>query len=98
MDYYAHKIMLPVRIPAWVPLKRHVKARKATDTIDRTMMQIIQNRRAAVEDTGDLLSMLLLSIDEGTGERLTNQEIRDEAAILFSVGYETTALALTWTR
>ncbi len=97
MDYYVHQIMLPVRIPAWIPLKRHTRARKATETIDKTMMKIIETRRAAAEDTGDLLSMLLMSIDEDTGERLTNQEIRDEAAILFSVGYETTALALTWT-
>jgi cytochrome P450 len=97
MEYYARQIVTPVRIPEWIPLKRHIKAREASDTIARVMSKIIRSRRDSGVDGGDLLSMLLTCVDEETGERLTDQEVLDEAAILFSVGYETTALALTWT-
>ena len=47
-------------------------------------------------DSGDVLSILLLSRDDdGTG--LTDRQIRDEAMTLLLAGHETTANALTWT-
>ncbi len=44
----------------------------------------------------DMLSLLLQTVDEETGEPLSAQEIRDEIGIFLTAGHETTALGLTW--
>ena len=42
------------------------------------------------------MAMLLDVVDDETGERMTDQQLRDEATTLFVGGYETTSIALTW--
>src|SRR5207248_4975458 len=59
------------------------------------IMRIVNERRKTNEDTGDLLSMLLLAEDED-GAHMTDKQIRDEAVTLVLAGHETTANALTW--
>jgi cytochrome P450 len=49
------------------------------------------------QDQGDLLSMLMASRDEETGQGMSDRQLRDEVVTIFSAGHETTALALTWT-
>lgn len=81
-----------------LPLPSSRRFRKARALLDATIYRIIAERRATGEDNGDLLSMLILALDEegGTG-RMTDQQVRDEAITLFIAGHETTAVALTWT-
>lgn len=83
-------------IPDWLPLDRNRQRRAASDTLDRVIREVINERRKTNEDKGDLLSMLLSSEDE-QGVRMTDQEVRDEAVTLFAAGHETTSNALTWT-
>ena len=64
--------------------------------LDAAVLRIIQDRRAAGGDTGDLLSMLLAARDED-GSQMSDIELRDEAMTIFLAGHETTANALTWT-
>ena len=73
--------------------RRFLKARARLDT---TIYRLIAERRAAAEDRGDLLSMLLLAQDEEGSGGMTDQQLRDEAMTLFLAGHETTANALTW--
>jgi cytochrome P450 len=81
-----------------LPLPSNIRWLKAKERLDSTINRIIAQRRAAGEDRGDLLSMLLLSQDEeGDGGSMTNTQLRDEAMTLFIAGHETTANALTWT-
>jgi cytochrome P450 len=68
---------------------------KARATLDRIIYGIIAERRMHPGDTGDLLSMLLMAQDEGSG--MDDKQVRDEAMTLFLAGHETTANALTWT-
>lgn len=76
-------------------LKRFEAARAR---LDATIYRIIDQRRATGEDTGDLLSMLLLAQDtEGEGGGMTDGQVRDEAMTIFLAGHETTANALSWT-
>lgn len=82
-------------IPDWLPLERNRRRAAARAVLDSVIRQTINERRAANEDKGDLLSMLLLSEDE-TGTRMTDDEVRDEAVTLFSAGHETTSNALAW--
>jgi cytochrome P450 len=65
------------------------------------MEKIIAGRRQTavngqVADTGDLLSMLMLSVDED-GEFMDDTQLRDEVATLFAAGHETTSNVLSWT-
>ena len=40
--------------------------------------------------------MLLGMVDAGTGEQMTDEQVRDEVATVFVASYETTAIALAW--
>ncbi len=64
--------------------------------LNETIYQLIRDHRSNGLDKGDLLSMLLLSRDEETGEHLTDEQVRDEAMTLFVAGHETTAQAMAW--
>lgn len=82
----------------WYAEKRRVKRVQADlNLVKNKIYQFIHKRRAAgCPDTGDLLSILLLSKnDEGIG--MTDDEVYHEAVTLFSAGHETTSHALTWT-
>jgi cytochrome P450 len=72
--------------------------RKALARLDRTIYAIIEERRRAGVDRGDLLSMLLLATDvEGDGGGMSDLQLRDETMTIFLAGHETTANALAWT-
>lgn len=81
-----------------LPIPSTLRFRRAIARLDHTVYRIIEERRASGEDRGDLLSMLLLAQDEeGSGGRMTDLQVRDEAMTLFLAGHETTANALAWT-
>ena len=69
---------------------------RATERLDQTVYRIIRERRAAGEDRGDLLSMLLQTSFEDDGSFMTDLQVHDEAMTLFLAGHETTANALAW--
>jgi cytochrome P450 len=84
-------------IPYWLPTPRNVKSRRAIRRLDGLIHRIIAQRRASLEDRGDLLSMLLHAQDADDGSRMTARQVRDEAMTMFLAGHETTAVALSWT-
>jgi cytochrome P450 len=86
---------LPLAIPA--PANRRFRA--ALATIDRVVYRILAERRKRPEGDAaeDLLSILLRERDEHTGERMSDEELRNETLTLLLAGHETTANALTWT-
>jgi cytochrome P450 len=60
--------------------------------------RLIRERRVSGQDAGDLLSMLAFAEDaDHPGERLSDEEVRDQAMTLLIAGHETTANALAWT-
>lgn len=83
-----------LRVPFRLPMLR--KPREALARLNATIYGLIDDRRASGIDKGDLLSMLLLSQDEETGQHLTREQVRDEAMTLFLAGHETTAQAMAW--
>jgi cytochrome P450 len=80
-----------------LPLPAVRRFHRARARLDKTVYRLIAEHRASGQDTGDLLSMLLLSRDEDGQSGMTDQQVRDEALTLFLAGHETTAVALTWT-
>lgn len=96
---YTMPAMLTRNLPKWLFAARERRFHEAIAQIDAVLFKVIERSRQAIEagDYADnLLSMMLTLVDEETGERMTDQQIRDEAITIFLAGYETTAVALTW--
>ena len=83
--------------PLSIPTPRSRRLQAARRTLDQVVHDIIVQRRQQHADTGDLLSMLLLTRDEATGQGMNEQQIRDEVMTLLIAGHETVATALIWT-
>jgi cytochrome P450 len=82
-------------LPDWVPTEANRRGRKAQAALDTIVRRFIDERRKFGEDRGDLLSMLLLAVDdEGSG--MDDQQAMAEAMTLFLAGHDTTANTLTW--
>jgi cytochrome P450 len=79
-----------------LPTDENRKWAESRKLLKSTILDMIETRRREGEDKGDLLSMLLLAVDEADGGQMTNQQVMDEAMTLFIAGHETTANALTW--
>ena len=64
--------------------------------LDELMYSEIRERRTAtdLEQRTDVLSRLILAGDDG--DRLTDEELRDQLVTLLLAGHETTASALAW--
>jgi cytochrome P450 len=87
----------PWVLPDWLPLAEKRRKRWAIAYLDETVRRIIRQRRASGEDTGDLLSMLLLVVDsEGDGGQFTDEQVRNQLMTLMIAGHDTTAAGLTW--
>ena len=82
----------------WLPTPKNFRFRRAVDELRRIVLDMIANRRGEDRDYGDLLSMLLEARDEETGEKMSDQQLRDEVLTLILAGHETTtnALSCTW--
>ncbi|MEU6709621.1 cytochrome P450 [Streptomyces wuyuanensis] len=59
--------------------------------------ELITEYRATGARRQDILSIFLTEDAEGTGERMTDSEVRDELLTLLVAGTETTSAALAWT-
>ncbi|NDJ63250.1 MAG: cytochrome P450 [Chloroflexi bacterium] len=92
-----HSANALIALPDWVPTAQNRERRRAVAALDAIVMRMIRERRESGEDKGDLLSMLLLAVDEQDGTGMTDQQARDEALTLFLAGHETTSNALAWT-
>ncbi len=83
----------------WVlslPTRERRRLRAARSALYTVVEQIIRERRRRRERHDDLLEMLLEARDEGTGEGMSDQQVRDEVLTLLLAGHETTANALSW--
>ena len=94
MDVYQAIVLLPgiralLMIPG-TPLRKFVLARKRFEAMVYRLID--QHRRNS--DRGDLLSsMLSAQVEMGW----TDADLRDQVLTVFLAGYETVAIALTWT-
>lgn len=97
METFVERLDNLIMLPEKVPLPVNRRLQRAVRTLDAIVYRIIEERRSAGEDRGDLLSMLLAARDEDDGGRMTDRQLRDEVMTLFAAGHETTAIALSWT-
>jgi cytochrome P450 len=83
-------------LPEKLPIPSTMKFKRCVAQLDKIIYSIIHDRRLARRPSNDLLEMLLRSQDE-EGDRMSDEQLRDEVMTLFLAGHETTANALSWT-
>ena len=83
--------------PLHWPTPANLRFRRARATLDAIVLGMINERRTTGRDPDDLLSLLMHAVDEETGEKMDDAQLRDEAMTIFLAGHETTANALAWT-
>jgi cytochrome P450 len=96
MEDFSYRFESVFPVPLWIPVPRNRRLMRAVQLLDRIIERIIQQRRSASEDRGDLLSRLMQAQDEERGGGMTNRQLRDEVMTLYLAGHETTANALSW--
>ncbi len=98
LNYLANKRMLsPIRFPLRWPTPNNLRSKRDRMQVDSFIYGVINQRREKNEQSDDLLGMLLSAEDEETGERMSDQQLRDESVTIFSAGHETTAVSMAWT-
>jgi cytochrome P450 len=85
-----------VHPPDWLPTPLNARIRRAVRRLDDILANVIAERRASGADRGDLLSMLVHAMDEESGRKMSDSQLRDEVMTLFMAGHETTANTLAW--
>lgn len=97
MELFGYLMIPYMELFERLPLPQTRRFQRARSRLDSVIYRIISERRRAGSDRGDLLSMLLLAVDEeGDRTGMTNEQLRDEVMTIFLAGHETTANALTW--
>lgn len=85
-------------LPDWVPRFQAPSVHRAAKRIDRVLDDLIRRceERLASGDAS-MIQMLLEARDPETGDKLDRKALRNEAAVIFMAGHETTANSLAWT-
>jgi cytochrome P450 len=83
-------------LPEWTPRWRSPAARRATRRIHAALDRIIARHRASADGGG--LSMIdgLMRARDERGAAMSDEGLRNEIAVLFMAGHETTANTMTW--
>ncbi|HYU78560.1 MAG TPA: cytochrome P450, partial [Vicinamibacterales bacterium] len=77
-----------LRPPSWVPTPRNLREKRALARLDEMLHGVITTRRTSGEQRADLLSVLLAAVDEESGTRMSDRQLRDEMMTLFLAGHE----------
>lgn len=97
LKYVSTKASSFIDIPLTVPTSSNRQFRESAELLDKTIYNIIEERRRE-GDQGrtDLLAMLLAARDEDDGKGMTDEQVRDEVMTIFVAGHETTANTMSW--
>lgn len=86
-------------LPEWVPLPGQRGAKQAIAEVQDIIRALVDERRRAPGDRGDLLSLLIDATDNeraGSSQAEVQQPLIDHIMTTLFGGYETTATGLTW--
>src|SRR5437763_2283739 len=85
-------------LPDWVPRFYSPAVRRAARRIHDVLEHIIaQCQEMQASGEASMIRLLLEARDPETGEALDPEALRNEAAVIFMAGHETTANSLAWT-
>lgn len=95
LEWMAYAFTHPLPLPLWTPTPRSRRIRRGLGVLRRRMNALIAERRAAGDESEDLLSLLLRTRDE-EGQGLSDAEVQDQLLTIFFAGHETMSSALSW--
>ncbi|MGH3939558.1 MAG: cytochrome P450 [Pseudonocardiaceae bacterium] len=95
-DGLGRRAALPFRWLHALPTPQNRRFNSAVDRLHRIVDQLITDRKAGGADQKDVLSILLTTRDEETGQAMPDQQIHDEIMTLLVAGSDTTAVTLSW--
>jgi cytochrome P450 len=88
-------------LPGWMPTPGRQRFRRAVAAYNAIAQQVITARRQMMQHDhnapADWLALFITACDAGTGEGMTEQQLRDEVITFIGAGVETSAQALSWT-
>ena len=99
INHYTAKPPLPIIRQFWFPSSVNRKLKKTLREFDAFIGNLIAQRRSTQRSSNsqnDLLSILLDTKDEATGQAMSDPEITEEILGMIIGGHETTSGALTW--
>jgi cytochrome P450 len=94
--YLVTRVRRPYRIPLMYVNGERKQFHTDLAYFNKLVFEFIHQRHDMKDKPNDLLELLLDSIDEETGARMNDQQIRDEAITMFAAGHETSATGLSW--
>jgi cytochrome P450 len=85
-------------MPDWFPAPAIRQKARGAKNFNRVLKRVIAERRQLEEANSpkDLLTALMYSSDETTGETMDDEQLRSELLTLYVAGHETTAWLLSW--
>jgi len=84
-------------LPDWLPRFHAPAIQRAAKRIHRVLDQVIRDCRERLSSgEASMIRLLLEARDPETGEPLDDAALRNEAAVIFMAGHETTANSLAW--
>jgi cytochrome P450 len=85
------------RLPHWLPRPGGRAMRAHEGRLRAAMAGVVEARHRGATTANDLIAKLLASPDPETGREMSDELLIDNAVAFLMAGYDTTALALTWT-
>jgi len=92
LGFWARDYLLQVMRGPGTPFARMQEARQR---LDRIIFEEIARRRRGTDEGQDVLSLLLLASDED-GQRLDDQQVRDQVMTLLFAGHDTTTSTIAF--
>ncbi len=87
-----------IGLPDWLPRFHSPGIRRAAKRLHRVLDEVIgECREGLASGESSMIRLLLEARDTETGEPLDSAALRNEAAVIFLAGHETTANSLAWT-
>jgi cytochrome P450 len=96
LAYIADRSGSPVRAPRWLPTPARHRARRAAGVLRELTEEILEECRRDPTRDAPLVRGLMEASDPDTGQRLSDNEIRDQLIIFMVAGHDTTATTLTY--
>ena len=85
-------------LPDWLPRLHSPAIHRSAKRIHEVLDQVIRDCRERLSSgEASMIRLLLEARDPETGEPLDDTALRNEAAVIFMAGHETTANSLAWT-
>ncbi len=97
MERFMDYLSSPIPYPEYMPTPANYKFWTIFARMKKRVADIITERRDSGDEVHDLLGMFMAAEDPETGERMTDQQLRDEVLTMLSAGHDTTSNALVWT-